>query len=114
MSARTILNPPNNTTLNNLDDATPSVGRSVYTSFTANTPQTVSITFPVAYTETAFVIYTAYSDQIQGVFSTVGKWASNPTTTSTTVTFTMSCTNSESSYVWGIATPYVGGTPPPS
>lgn len=100
MSARTILNPPLNTLLRG------SVARSTYIDFIADTPETVEITFPVYYAQNSDVLYNIYVKQLTGCTSELGVWVSNPTTTSTTVSFTVLSTTSASSYCFGVATPY--------
>jgi hypothetical protein len=102
MSARTILNPPVNTTLNAL------VSQPVYSisspaNLTAGTPQTVSFTFPQYFaSDDASVVYIAFTTSAQASCS-IGSYVSNPTANSTTVSFSCVSTVDISVRLYGIA-----------
>jgi hypothetical protein len=103
MSARTILNPPVNTTLNGL------VSQPVYSisspfNFTAGEPQTISFTFPQYFaSDDATVVYIAFTTSSQAVCG-IGSYVSNPTSTETTVSYScVSTVDLSSVRLYGIA-----------
>lgn len=106
MSARTILNPPINTAL--VDIPSPaSVSATVTISFSANVSEQFTLTFPVYFSSTDNVLYTAYCKNFALVGISTGQWQDNPSSTSTSVFFYGECASAASNAeIIGLAVPY--------